>query len=347
MKNTANTVRTICEIGLFAALGFIFDELQGVIWGGVFPNGGSIGFAMIAVLIIAYRRGVLAGIATGFIMGLFDIATKAYVLHPAQVLLDYVLPYLLVGLAGIFRPFFQKAKAKESKIVWLIVGTAIGGLLKFVSHYLAGVIYWADPEYFAWNLNSMNPYLYCFIYNIAFIAPSIILTGGLLVVAFMVYPKILTEKPFIEEKDSERKNPVPAIVSGSLIALGAFLFIFFLIDWIKSFYYKESSQKYYFNQDSMVIYVIGIFLIVLGTISLISYFKNKFNYAVMSFSLVIITFFSWAYSIYKISEAVSEKEPINGAYWVWFAIAFVGFLGAIAFFILPYIKESREKQLED
>ena len=55
MKNTTYTVRTICEIGIFAALGFVFDELQGAIFAGVFPSGGSIGFAMIAVLIIALQ----------------------------------------------------------------------------------------------------------------------------------------------------------------------------------------------------------------------------------------------------------------------------------------------------
>ena len=74
MKNTTNAVRTICEVGMFAALGFVFDELQGIIFDSVFPNGGSIGFAMIAVLIIAYRRGFFPALVTGFIMGLLDIA---------------------------------------------------------------------------------------------------------------------------------------------------------------------------------------------------------------------------------------------------------------------------------
>ena len=91
MKNTTNLVRTLCEVGIFAALGFVFDELQGIFFGGVFPNGGSIGFAMIAVLIVSYRRGFLPGLLTGLLMGLFDIATKAYIIHPMQVLFDYIL----------------------------------------------------------------------------------------------------------------------------------------------------------------------------------------------------------------------------------------------------------------
>lgn len=342
MKNTTNTIRTICEVGIFAALGFVFDELQGLFFGGVFPNGGSIGFAMIAVLIIAYRRGFLPAVATGLVMGLFDLATKAYVLHPLQVLLDYIFPYMLVGVAGIAKPFFDETNKKGFKILWLLVGTTMGGILKFLSHYLAGVVFWADPEYFAWGLKEMSPYLYCFIYNIAFIGPSIVLTGALLVALYLIVPKVLTNKPFIEEKENQSKNIAPAIVSVGFIAGGSFLFTFFLIDWINSFYYKASSQKYYFNQDSMVIYVLGIFFVVLGIICLISYFKNRFNLLVMSTALMAITFVSFMYSINKIIETIQDEgDPQK--YWIWFIVAIIAFLGAVAFFVISLIKDKKEK----
>ena len=342
MKNTANTIRTLCEIGIFAALGFVFDELQGVLFGGVFPNGGSIGFAMIAVLIIAYRRGLLPALLTGLLMGLFDIATKAYVIHPLQVLLDYIFPYFLVGFAGLLKPLFDNSNTKQEKVLWLIAGTFLGGLLKLASHYFAGVIYWADPTYFAWNLNEMNPYLYCFIYNIAFIGPSIILTGALLVVVYLTAPKVLTNKPFVEERERENKNNVPAIASVGLIAVGAFLFVYFFIKWINSFYYKSSSQKYYFNQDSMVIYVLGIAFIILGVICLISYFKNKFNYLVMSSSLFAITGISLVYGLAKLIESFIDEAPTN-TYLIWTIVAFVGFLGALVFFIFSLKNSQKER----
>lgn len=343
MKNTANRIRTICEMGIFAALGFVLDELQGLIFGGVFPSGGSIGFAMIAVLIIAYRRGLLPALGTGLIMGLFDIATKAYVLHPAQVLLDYILPYTLVGLAGLFKPLFDESNSRNFKMVWLIVGTVVGGLLKFASHYLAGVIYWGDPEYFAWNLNWMNKFLYSFVYNIAFVGPSIVLTAALLVVLFVVSPKILTNAPIVEEVESNRKSNVPVIISYALIAVGAFLFVFFFIDWIRSFYYKASGPKYYFNQDSMVIYVIGIFFVVLGVIGLISFFKNKYNYLVLSSTLLAVSVVSLLYSVTKLGEAyVDQEDPTK--YWIWFPIALVGVIGVSIFFALTIINNKKNKQ---
>lgn len=345
MKNTTNLVRTICEIGIFAALGFVFDELQGIFFGSIFPSGGSIGFAMIAVLIIAYRRGFLPAMLTGLVMGLFDLATKAYVIHPMQTILDYVFPYMFVGLAGLYKPLFDSAKTKGVKILWLIIGTVTGGLLKFTSHYFAGIFFWNDPEYFAWGLNAMSPYLYCLIYNIAFIGPSIILTGGLMIALYLAAPKVLTNKPFVVEQKERSKSLVPAIVSGVLIAGGAFLFIYFFINWLKSYYYNSESHKYYFNQDSMLIFVIGLFLLILGIVCLVSYFKDKFNYLVMSSVLVAITFVSLIYSIYKIGDTLlDEGDPTK--YWIWFSVALVCALGSQVFFVISLVKSKRRKALD-
>ena len=344
MKGRTNLVRTLCEIGIFAALGFVFDELQGIFFGSVFPNGGSIGFAMIAVLIVSYRRGFLPGLLTGLVMGLFDIATKAYVIHPTQVLFDYILPYAVVGFAGLLKPFFDKSEKKVEKILWLISGAVLGGLLKLTSHYLAGVFFWADPEYFAWNLNSMNPYLYCFVYNIAFVGPSIVITAGLLVVVYLTAPKVLTNKPFVEETESERKDIAPIPIASALFVIGTFLFVFFLIAWIKSFYYKASSQKYSFDQDSMVIYVLGLFFIALGGITLSTYLKNKFNYLVLSSSLLVITLISLIYAAGKIGYAFEEKiDPTK--YWIWLGVAGLGFILAEILFVLMLLKKKRDQDL--
>ena len=342
MKNTSNTIRTICEIGIFAALGFIFDEIQGLIWGGVFPLGGSIGFAMIAVLIIAFRRGLFPALLTGLLMGLFDIATKVYIYHPMQVFLDYVFPYMFVGLAGLFKPLFEKAQTKQSRIMWLLIGTLVGGLLKLLSHYLSGVIFFSDPEGFAWKFTK-NAFLYSFIYNFAFTGPSILITGVLLIIVYLTAPKILSDKAFVESEESNNRKIVPAIISVSMIAGGSFLFIFFLIKWITSFYVKRGTDyiKYAFDQDSMLIYVLGIFFIVLGIICLIAYLKMRFNYIVLTSSLMVITFVSFAYSIIKIVNTLQDKgDPKQ--YWIWFAVALIGYIGAIVSFVLSLINYKRK-----
>ena len=185
MKERSNSIATICEVGMFAAIGYIIDELQGILSKSLFVNGGSIGFAMIAVIIIASRRGLLPALLTGLIMGLLDLATGSYILHPIQMLLDYVFPYAIVGLVGIFRPMFVKADTKGKAILWIIIGTIAGGLFKLMSHYLAGIFFWNSPSSFVWNMSNVNVYLYCLIYNIAFIGPTIILSGAILVALFI------------------------------------------------------------------------------------------------------------------------------------------------------------------
>ena len=345
MKNTNNIVRTLCEIGIIAALGFVFDELQGILFKGIFVNGGSIGFAMIAVLVMAYRRGWLPAILTGLLMGLMDVATSAYILHPVQLLLDYILPYAIVGLVGLLRPLYIKAESKSSKILWLISGAVIGGLLKFTSHYLAGIIYWADPAYFAWNLNEMNPYLYCFVYNIAFIGPSIVLCAGLLVVMYLTAPKILLDKPIIENAQSNKEDILSAIVPSILIVGGLAVFIIFLIKYINSFeaYQDGSAYGYDFDPDSMVIFVLGFFLLVLGINSLISYFVKKFSYLRMSIAFLAIVGASLIYDIARLIKMyVKGKNP--HLYWIWFVFALLAVLIGATVFTISLIHYRRDKQ---
>ena len=357
MKNTSKLVTTLCEIGIFAALGFVFDELQGILFKGVFPNGGSIGIAMIAVLIIAYRRGLWPALLTGLIMGVLDIATSAYILHPVQMILDYIIPYALVGFAALLKPFFDKYEDKKSRILWIIAGTIIGGLLKFGSHFLAGVVFWRDATGFAWGLETMNIYLYCFIYNIAFIGPSIILCAGLMTILYLKAPQVLLVKKTESEpnkvmENEEEKNPFPMILSIATMAFGTFVFVFYLVKYIKSFgsytdeYNGQPVFGYDFDPDSMLIFVLGFFLVILGVNNLVKHFKNKFSYVAYSGVLSTIVFTSLVYDIARLIRMYrKEKDPT--IYWIWFVIVILCFAGALTFFIVSYIKEKKaQKELD-
>lgn len=341
MKKT-NTIRTICEVGMFAALGFVFDELQGILSKGVFVNGGSIGFAMIAVLIISFRRGWLAGILTGLIMGGLDIATSAYIVHPIQLLLDYIFPYAFVGLAGFLKPLFDKAKTKKTALAWLMVGTVVGGLLKLSSHYFAGVFFWADPKDFAWNLQTMNPYLYCFVYNIAFIAPSIVITAILMAIVFATAPRILTNKSFAEEEPKNAQSLEKPIVSGAVIAGGAFVFIFYLIKYIKSFYVEtyEGAIDYSFDSDSMLIFVLGLLTLIVGVVCLISCFKKKFSYIFLTGALSIISFASIIYSMARWIKMIVKSKPYFN-YLLWYVVS-VFILAVFASLLVSFLSERNE-----
>ena len=327
MKNN-NIVRTIAEVGIFAAIGFILDEIQGAL-AFSFTSGGSIGIAMVAVLIIAYRRGWLPAIATGLIMGLLDIATKAYVVHWAQIFLDYILPYALVGVAGFFKPLFDKAENNKAKLTWLIVGTVIGGVLKFFSHYFAGLFFWNVQEYFAWNLSYMNPALYSFVYNIAYIGPCIILSVVFLVILYLRAPKIFEVREEVEKENKKTgisERAVNITISITLFSVGITLFTIFFIKYLASHYYESYDWVYgheldfYFDADSMVIFMLGIGLMLLGINHIISTLKNKQNNAILLLIIGLLMFVVSGYGLARILDMYIDKdEVINNNYWTWFS----------------------------
>ena len=343
MNRTSTYVRTICEIGIFAALGFVLDELQGILSKGVFINGGSIGFAMLAVLIIGYRRGWLPALCTGLIMGAFDVATSAYIIHPAQLFLDYILPYAMVAVGCLCKIPFDKADTKGKKISWLIIGTIIGGLAKLLSHYLAGVIFWADQSNFAWNLTWMNPYLYCFIYNFAFIGPSIVLSAGLLVALYARAPAVLEPK---ENQDKPENAKALPLVVVSVLGTGAmFCFIFFLIRYIKSFsdYKDGNAYSYDFDPDSMVIFILALFLIVLAILSYIKIFKGRFSMLFYANVSLFTVSMSLIYGIARLIRMyVKEKDPTT--YWIWFGVGLATVLAFLGLSLFLYFKKKKTNE---
>ena len=208
-KKNHDIVMTMVEVGVMAALGFVLDELSGIMFKGVFVNGGSIGIAMVCVLVMAFRRGFVPALATGVVMGLLDLATGPYIIPGdawrafVQVFLDYVAAYPMVAFAAIFRKAFLNAEEKQKKVLFLCLGSILGGLLKLFAHFLSGILFWADPSGFAFSWNWMNPYLYCFLYNALYVLPCLVLSLGFLLVLFWRIPSLLKEPNRLYERKAE------------------------------------------------------------------------------------------------------------------------------------------------
>lgn len=201
MKKSFISTREITEIAIFSAIAFALDVFQGGIFRGAFPNGGSIGIAMLPILFLCYRRGfkvgMISAIALTFLQmlgGVYAIASDWYLVL-LQILLDYVLAYPAVAFAGIF---FKRFQNSSSKIKWLVIGTTLGGLLKLLCHYLAGVIFWGAscPDGFFGG-----PAIYSLVYNGAFMFPNIIINGIILVLLYIKQPSFfeVTKKEMIME----------------------------------------------------------------------------------------------------------------------------------------------------
>lgn len=161
-----NQIHVIAEISVLVAIAVVLDAIAGLL--PLFKFGGSISPAMLPIFIIAYRRGVknamIAGLAFGILQSLVAAGMgNFWFLSIPQYLLDYIVPFILLGFAGIFKD----ALTKRSSFIY---GIALGSFLRYLSHGFAGVVFWKDyaPE-------GMNYWFYSFIaYNLPYMAASFV-----------------------------------------------------------------------------------------------------------------------------------------------------------------------------
>ncbi len=159
-----NQVRIMTEIGMAVALAVILNFITLL----KMPQGGSVSLEMLPILIIALRWGAGTGMMAGLIYGLVQLVINPIIIHPVQVILDYPLPYMLVGLAGIFSSKIN-LKTKGSKYGWLLLAVLTGGLGRFISHFLSGVIFFAQ-----YAPKGQSPWVYSAIYNLSYLLPSLL-----------------------------------------------------------------------------------------------------------------------------------------------------------------------------
>ena len=130
-KDIKFDAKMLTTIGIALALTAVLNMLK--IY--KFPQGGGITLgSMIPIILIAYAYGPLVGMLTGFLFGIISLFIDPYILHPVQVLFDYPLPFMAVGVAGFFKNKY--------------LGASIGMLLRFISHFISGVVFFGSyaPE---------------------------------------------------------------------------------------------------------------------------------------------------------------------------------------------------------
>ena len=216
MKKSILSVRVLAEIAIFAALAFALDLLQASYSRALFPNGGSIGIAMVPVFVISFRRGLIPGVICGLLVSILQILIGGiYVINAAnyegvmqvfspmfQIMLDYLLGYTLVGLAGVFSKPFKAADTQTKRAIFVVSGVILGGTLKFMAHFLSGVFFWLDPSIEFLGVNGGSA-VYSFVYNGLACFPSIILCALVMGIVAVLYPVFLTDKENVEEKNEE------------------------------------------------------------------------------------------------------------------------------------------------
>ena len=202
MKNTMKQrILCIAEGAVIIALAYVVELL--CVWlntitgvSALLPFGGTITISMLPIAYYSYRRGWIWGIGVGLVYSLLQMLLGFYV-PPANtwwavvlcVLLDYVIAFSIVGLAGLFAKLFGKYR-----LTGYGVGAVVVCLIRFVSSFLSGVILWGSyaPE-------GMNVWLYSLIYNASYMIPNAILTGIFAVVVCAAVDP-LTLRPMKKKK---------------------------------------------------------------------------------------------------------------------------------------------------
>lgn len=108
----------------------------------------SISAAMIPIFILTFRWGVKAGMISGLLWGLLQIAVgEAWIVNPLQAFIEYFLAFSFIGLAGLFTSKIQttlRNKNKTKAIVWVTIAIIVGSTARYFWHFLAGIFFWGS-----------------------------------------------------------------------------------------------------------------------------------------------------------------------------------------------------------
>lgn len=178
MKTNKN-LQTLCEAAVMIAfatvLGLLmFPPFRIDLWG----NGGSIDFVMIPLIILAWRRGIMWGVPAGLVFGLIKCLISGGIgWGLPSVLLDYVLAYGAVGLAGVFK----------GRKYGLVLGAVLASLARFAIHFVSGITIYKlavgdSAEIFGMTFGGDGAVLYSLFYNGGYMLGNLVLAVVVLAV---------------------------------------------------------------------------------------------------------------------------------------------------------------------
>ena len=122
------------------------------------PNGGSVTLGgMLPLFFISFAYGPEVGMLAGFAYSLMNLVMAPYILHPVQVLFDYPLPFMALGLAGCF-PRHHMA------------GITAAVAVRLFFHFLSGVVFLGS-----YAPASTSIYLYSFVTNLTYLLPNLVI----------------------------------------------------------------------------------------------------------------------------------------------------------------------------
>jgi thiamine transporter len=160
--------------------------------------GGDISLAMLPILVLALRRGVVPAAIAGAVFGVVDFFFEPFAVAPIQVLLDYPVAFALLSVAGFgsrqYRGLVSSGRrvaAETVAVPWMVLGAGA----RFGAHFVSGIVF------FGANVPAGTPvWAYSALYNLSYVVPSLVLS---IVAALLVLPVLETAVPVAPRGVSE------------------------------------------------------------------------------------------------------------------------------------------------
>ncbi|WP_155113321.1 energy-coupled thiamine transporter ThiT [Metabacillus mangrovi] len=177
----------LTETAILTALAVILEMLSGFFI--KMPQGGSLSLGMIPIFIMSFRWGLKGGLLTGLLTGiLHPIVMPPVIVHYAQALLDYPLPYMLAGMSGVLSGWVHRSlsQAKWNTLMAVFAAAAIGSILRSASHILSGVIFFGS-----YAPKGTPVFTYSFIYNTTWMLPTWIIASFAVWLILLKSPRVI------------------------------------------------------------------------------------------------------------------------------------------------------------
>ena len=166
VNKTARLTETAIMIAAAAVLSFI--KLVDM------PFGGSVTlFSMLPIAVISFRYGIgwgsLAGFVNALLQMLFGLKNLTYATSATAViaimLLDYIIAFVVIGLAGMFRNRISDNGTA------LALGTFAACALRYICHVISGCTVWAGV-----SIPDADGLVYSLAYNATYMVPETVVT---------------------------------------------------------------------------------------------------------------------------------------------------------------------------
>ena len=142
--------------------------------------------SMLPLLLIGLRHGVKWGLAGGLIYAFLQMIQQFYpppsgtvVAYASVVVLDYILAFSVLGLAGLFR----------GRRYGMLIAAPLCFSLRFLCHFVSGIVIWGP--FFS---DGQHVWLYSLFYNGSYMGLELVFTTAVSIVLCKTAPMLFVKQ---------------------------------------------------------------------------------------------------------------------------------------------------------